>query len=347
MFKQFFNVSKTEQRLLVAFVLFESSLIAIFLFLFENLAIDEAIFAFILNATLHYFLSLPIFRLSKYYYQFLQRRALVFLLIIFSSLIYSLLLQGLFVLPFLLKSNTDALNQVSQEMHWQIFGHIVRYLLITGISFMMIYVEKFEQERVTAEKLRSEVKYAELEALKYQLNPHFLFNSLNSIHSLISISKEKSREMLLLLSSYLRYTLTLQGKSVVSINEEIEHIKRYFQIEKIRFGSRLNFKLVNNLSNHINIPVLLVQPIIENMIKHGLAKTEDEFEAFIHFSEENHFVKIYLENSCPKKQNDIHEGVGFKNIRKRLKIHFEEYSFDYKIEKNVFKCTIKYPMNQV
>ena len=186
-----------------------------------------------------------------------------------------------------------------------------------------------------------------LESLKYQLNPHFLFNSLNSIHSLIAASKDKSREMLLLLSSYLRYTLSMQNKSFVPISEEIEHIKRYFEIEKIRFEDRLNFKLTNHLNSDEEIPVLLLQPIIENMIKHGLSQTESDFIAKINFSNEGNQIIVDLENSLGNMEvTKINEGIGLKNVQKRLKMHFDHYTFNYKIDDDKFKCLIKYPMSQ-
>ena len=160
MLRKFFHITQTERKLLASFVLFESFIISVLLYFYEGLEIKEAIFAFILNGTLHYFLSLPIFRLSEYYYRFVHKQLLIIALIAVSSLVYSLIMQALFYLPFLMQNNQAAMNEVRQQMHWQIFGHIVRYLLITGLSFMMIYLDKFKREKEIAEKLKDDVKHA-------------------------------------------------------------------------------------------------------------------------------------------------------------------------------------------
>ncbi|WP_022819791.1 histidine kinase [Fusobacterium russii] len=210
-----------------------------------------------------------------------------------------------------------------------------RYLII-GLSNLI----STQMEISKIEKLLSLVKYSELKALQSQINPHFLFNALNTLASYIRTKPEKARDFIIDLSNYLRYNLN-NGLSNVELIKELQQINSYLRIEKARFGEKLNiiYEIDDDIYN-IKIPSLIIQPLVENSVKHGLLKKR-----------EGGFIKIVIKK-CGKNLNitiedngvgieksiidsldkEINENIGLKNVHQRLKLLYGE---GLKIEKLV------------
>ncbi|HEX7879628.1 MAG TPA: histidine kinase, partial [Candidatus Eisenbacteria bacterium] len=183
-----------------------------------------------------------------------------------------------------------------------------------------ISIKAVEAERRALESQVS-AREAELKALRSQLNPHFLFNSLNSIMSLVGRSPEEARRMCQGLGDFLRRTLNLGSRERVSLAEELDLVRHYLEIEAVRFGARLTYELdVPADLNAIQVPPLLLQPLIENAVKHGVASRLDGGR--IHLTARRESDRLYLSVTNPTDEEAAPvdgEGMGLDNVRRRLK----------------------------
>jgi sensor histidine kinase YesM len=179
-----------------------------------------------------------------------------------------------------------------------------------------------EERKTAAEKLARE---AELTGLRQQLQPHFLFNSLNSISALAGSKPEEARKMIQQLSDFLRGTLKKDDKQMLSLQEELKHLQLYLDIEKVRFGHRLNTKInADEQSLALLIPPLLLQPLVENAIKFGLYDTIGDVTIQINASVENKNLLVTITNPFDAETAQPNKGTGFglKSVQRRLHLLF-------------------------
>ncbi len=188
---------------------------------------------------------------------------------------------------------------------------------MTLITWLWSYMKEKQDEelrRATAESLSKE---AELARLRQQLQPHFLFNSLNSVNALIAINPEEARKMIQHLSDFMRLTLKSDDK-LVMFSEELKHLELYLGIEKVRFGHRLDVKInVDKPAENFLVPPLLLQPVAENAIKYGLYNTTGEVEIKIKASDKNGILEIITENPFDI-QTPKGTGFGLNAVQRRL-----------------------------
>ena len=202
-----------------------------------------------------------------------------------------------------------------------------RYLMI-GLSHLI----STQMEISKVENLISLLKYSELKALQSQINPHFLFNVLNTMTSLIRTNPEKAREVTIDLSNYLRYNLDNNLKSVELI-KELNQIDTYIKIEKARFGEKLNivYDVEESLYN-FQIPSLIIQPLVENSIKHGILKKRDKGFVKIIVKRIDKDIEVAIEDDgvgieqavIDNLDKKIEENIGLKNVHQRLKLLYGE-----------------------
>ncbi len=172
---------------------------------------------------------------------------------------------------------------------------------------------------------------AELHALQAQINPHFLFNAINTIVSLTRTDQEKARELLIYLSDYFRHNMNNE-KDLITLEKELDHVKAYYKIEKARFGDKLISNFSNTIQKTIYVPPLIIQPIIENSIKHGILKKVGggTIDLSINSSNGEVFIEI-VDNGVGMTEDKLKEvttfgsnTVGINNVQKRLKTIFHE-----------------------
>lgn len=163
------------------------------------------------------------------------------------------------------------------------------------------------------------LKEAELFKLRQQLQPHFLYNSLNSINALIMISPSKAQEMIGKLSDFLRSSVQRESETVLSVNEEIQYIQSYLAIESVRFGDRLVVTFEKNFDENAVLPPFLVQPILENAIKFGLYGKTGAVAISISIVSDNNLLVITVCNPyAADQQPPKGTGFGLEGIRRRL-----------------------------
>ncbi len=204
-----------------------------------------------------------------------------------------------------------------------------------------------EMRKIDAEKLARE---AELFKLRQQLQPHFLFNSLNSINALIGLRPQEARKMVQQLSDFLRGTLKKEETQWVKLAEELQYLELYLDIEKVRFGNRLS-TVINTTDVNVQetmLPALLLQPIVENAIKFGLYDTIGETEISIIATLEEGQLVITVSNPFDPETSAPHKGTGFglKSVRRRLYLLFARTDLLSTTGNNeIFTTVVKIPQS--
>ena len=226
----------------------------------------------------------------------------------------------------------------------------IGFLLLGCITMISIlWYNQQEQKENEARKADAErlAKEAELFKLRQQLQPHFLFNSLNSINALIGSRPEEARKMVQQLSDFLRGTIKKEETQWVTLQEELQYLQLYLDIEKVRFGNRLATLLeCDEAARQLKLPALLLQPIVENAIKFGLYDTTGETVIRINATIEDSYLIIKVENPFDAETSSPSMGTGFglKSVQRRLYLLFARTDLLVTEAKdNHFTTTVKIP----
>ena len=220
------------------------------------------------------------------------------------------------------------------------------YVFYVLLFMSIIYYQNFKDKVKRESELKSLIKEAELHALKSQINPHFLFNSLNSISSLTMSDPGKAQEMVINLSSLMRYSLKHNQNEKVTFGTELQNNKLYLAIEKVRFGSKLLPVFnVDEGCYEASLPNMILQPIYENAIKYGVYEATEPVEIITTGSCNGRYLEISVENTYdPDVINKKGEGIGLRNIRERLQIIYGGSAIIKVTDnKNSFRITLMIP----
>lgn len=216
--------------------------------------------------------------------------------------------------------------------------------LISELWYNLQEQKAQEQRKATAEKM---AKDAELYNLRQQLQPHFLFNSLNSISALVVTQPAKARQMIQQLADFLRGTLRKDDSQWTSLEDELQHLQLYLDIEKVRFGHRLNTSIINDANGRpAKLPPLLLQPIVENAIKFGLYDTTEAITIQIKAEMDTAYLIITVQNPFDPETSSPKQGTGFglHSIQRRLFLLFARNDLlTTEAAENIFTTQIKIP----
>lgn len=219
-------------------------------------------------------------------------------------------------------------------------------LLLYTVSIALHYMQLAQAASRDAELLARD---AELRALKAQINPHFLFNSLNSITALTTVDPARAREMCIKLSDFLRNTLGLGERETISWREELALSRTYLDVEQVRFGSRLRVEIdVDEECSDCMVPPLVLQPLIENAVKHGIATMVEGGLIRV----EGHVIDGSMEVSVandfdPDSPSPRRHGLGLRNVRGRLATRFGDAArLTAHVENNQFRAEMVVPYNR-
>jgi two-component system, LytTR family, sensor histidine kinase AlgZ len=202
---------------------------------------------------------------------------------------------------------------------------VLLYLLSVALHYVLLSMESSKEAETREQEALTLARESELKALKAQINPHFLFNSLNSISALATVDGQRAREMCIKLSDFLRSTLKLGEKQNISLGEELALAKAYLEVEQVRFGARMRVEIdADRACDHCVVPSLLLQPVVENAVKHGIAGLVEggaiRLEA--HCGEGRLQLKICNEFD-PDAPAATSHGLGLRNVRERLRTLYE------------------------
>lgn len=217
---------------------------------------------------------------------------------------------------------------------------------LTWLWFSLREHQEADARNATIEKMARE---AELSRLRQQLQPHFLFNSLNSISALAGNKPEEARKMIHQLSDFFRGTLKKDDHLLISLSEELEHLTLYLEIEKVRFGHRLKTEIQSPAPTlAMKLPSLLLQPVVENAIKFGLYDTIGETVIRVVASAENNYLRIAVHNPFDPASAAASRGTGFglDSIRRRLYLLYARNDLVTTSQKeNIFTTTLSIPQS--
>jgi len=217
---------------------------------------------------------------------------------------------------------------------------IIMYWMILLVGQAIRIYKQYQSKQVELSQMEGQLATARLQALKMQLHPHFLFNTLNSISTLIHKNPNAADRMLSRLSDLLRLTLEDVRNDEVDLRQEIDFLERYLEMEQIRFGDRLSVKFdIDPEILDARIPNLILQPLVENAIQHGIAPNAKQGVIQVKGRRENGMMRISIhDNGKELSEFDlagIKEGVGLSNTRKRLRqIYRDSYQFDIRNGEN-------------
>jgi sensor histidine kinase YesM len=208
---------------------------------------------------------------------------------------------------------------------WTALYHGLKYYRLAELEHSALQDMVAARDRAAAQaaEARSTAREAELTMLRYQLNPHFLFNTLNAVQSLVASRRtDEATSMIAALSDFLRFSLYTDAQKLIPVAEEIEAIRQYLQIEQARFRDRLRVRIeVAPDAGHVPVPSMLLQPLVENAIKYAVAPSEGATDLDIHARCSQGFLEVDVSDSgCAEApRTSINgNGVGLKNIRQRL-----------------------------
>lgn len=238
--------------------------------------------------------------------------------VVFASL--WILSSGIIVKIFTNDSIYD--HYLSSLVTERIIGGLVYYALLVSVYYTYVYSQHNREKQLRESEWQHQIRKSQLSALKSQINPHFLFNTLNSIASLTLTNPEKAHGMVIALSDFMRYSLRKQQNDMVTLKVELTNIGLYLQIEKIRFGNKLlyRFDVEDECNNHL-IPNLILQPLFENAIKYGVYETSKPVEIILEARKLPNLMEIKLINDFDAESVPLKgEGVGLANISDRLRL---------------------------
>lgn len=223
---------------------------------------------------------------------------------------------------------------------------VLVYLVLVLVYYLATSAQKLQERTRQEERLKNLVREAELNMLKSQINPHFLFNSLNSISSLTMSSPDEARDMIIRLSDFLRYSLKHRENESVPLREEIGRMKDYLAIEKIRFGDKLRYEFnVSGACEDFPVPTMIFQPLFENAIRHSVYESTDPVMVSFDCRPEKDMMKTVVVNDydpgIPSKKGT---GVGLQNVKQRIDLVYNGQGvMHWKGDKGKFEVTILFP----
>ncbi|MBD0825061.1 sensor histidine kinase [Aestuariibaculum marinum] len=226
-----------------------------------------------------------------------------------------------FVIPFVF------LGMEIFTYHFSIFVFFPVVIVSLGRG-LLIYLNHFSENLVKQKdleltKLRELNANAQVKLLHSQINPHFLYNALNSIAGLATVDGEKTEHMALALSDLFKYTINRKGEKFSTIKDELEMVNNYLEVEQIRFGERLQFNIECDESiQDVEIPRFLIQPLIENAVKHGASKVQDKASIGLFIKQINHQIIIKVTDNGPEFPDGLVSGHGLQSVYDLLELSY-------------------------
>jgi LytS/YehU family sensor histidine kinase len=221
-------------------------------------------------------------------------------------------------------------------------------IVIAGINgWLFFYIKEHQQNELREKETEKLMREAELSGLRQQFQPHFIFNSLNSISALAGTNPSLARKMIEQLSDFLRGTVKKESNLLVSLKDEFNHLQLYLDIEKVRFGHRLIAEAkADEIALEMKLPSLLLQPVLENAIKFGLYDTVGEVVISLVAKAEKNYLVVEIKNPFDPSSASSKPGTGFglNSVQRRLSLLF--YRNDLlttQQDENTFTTAIKIP----
>jgi sensor histidine kinase YesM len=239
---------------------------------------------------------------------------------IFSTILW--LMIGYFIVVSFLPPANGFIDFFNNTIIWRFLTGMMFYFLLISFYYIIIYNRTLQEKISNEAELKNSITEAELKTLKFQINPHFIFNSLNSMSALTAIDAERARSMILKLADFLRYILANNEKVKTPLGEELKNIRLYLEIERIRFEDKFEYTedLENDTLNML-IPNMILQPLFENVIKHAVYESLSKVTLLLKSGIKDSFLIISIENNFePGFSKSKGTGIGLQNVKRRLEL---------------------------
>jgi LytS/YehU family sensor histidine kinase len=223
-----------------------------------------------------------------------------------------------------LQEQTNYLAYWDKTLAYRVGTGVFIYGLVILTYYLFVSLSNLSEKKAKEAKLESLVKETELKMLRSQINPHFLFNSLNSISSLTITDPEKARDMVVKLSEFMRYALSRKDEQPVTLQNELENLRLYLDIEKVRFGEKLIMEeTIEPDCLDFKIPVMLLQPLYENAVKHGVYESTESVRIRTQAKIIEGYIQISISNNYdPAPSLKRGTGTGLLNVTRRLELFY-------------------------
>ena len=202
----------------------------------------------------------------------------------------------------------------------------------------------FKQTRAIL-TLKNEKAKTELLHLKSQVNPHFFFNTLNNLYGLVGTDAKKAQDLILKLSDMMRYSIYEGEKDTVSLEEEVEYLKNYIELHKMRYRKEIDIKFINNISENHKVMPLLFIILLENAFKHGVENLRENAYVHINLKSENNQIFFDIENNFDPTIESEHKGIGLDNLNRRLELVYpKNHTLSFSKIEDVYKAQLNIKM---
>ena len=232
-----------------------------------------------------------------------------------------------FLIPMFVFSRVFGFDFVGKTLLFNLGLLAFLFVFISGLIYSFQFYRELKERETLEEKLKTLAAEAKLKSLKAQINPHFLFNALNSINALVTQNPKMARKIIGRLSELLRISLEGREKTLVPLHEELEFAHLYLEVERIRFGDRMDFQEeIDPKLLSVSFPAMVLQPLLENAVKHGIAQKRGGGHVRLVLKRRNDHLECLLSNSVAEnhaKQNLSRNGTGLQNIRQRLDLLYD------------------------
>ncbi|WP_436515336.1 sensor histidine kinase [Ekhidna sp. To15] len=244
-------------------------------------------------------------------------------------------------------SESEYIAFLANAKVWRVIVGILFYSISVLIFYLIKYYQDMQKRLNRELELQNLLKDSELRMLKSQINPHFIFNSLNSVSALTVSEPEGAREMVIKLSDFLRHSLGKDNTELNTLEQEINNAMLYLEIEKVRFGDKLLFeKNISKKCSQVKVPNLILQPLFENAIKYGVYDSVEPVTIKMKCGTAGEMLELQIINNFDSDSVAVRgEGIGLENVKKRLSLVYGRNDLlAIKRSKNEFAVTIKIPI---
>lgn len=278
-----------------------------------------------------------------------RKRYAEFIFYLIVSLYFISVANRIFIVnvaePFFTNEPKDSLISIFADIKYLLFHYTFPIISGAFIFISIMFFIRYKDEKENTAQLEREKTELELKSLKSQLNPHFLFNTLNNIYSLSIINSDKTSQSISQLSDILDYILYKGQKKWVAVTEELSIIDNYIALESLRYSDeRLTITRTTALTSSNFIPPLLYLTLVENAFKHGAGKSSDPTEIKIELETHAQHSIFRIQNTYRDVSDDGKKGIGLQNIKRQLEHYYQgHFSFHISSENNIFNVEIITP----
>lgn len=230
--------------------------------------------------------------------------------------------SGYYIMEFISGNDHLYMTQMNQTIIVRLIAGLLLYIILVVVFYLLINYQNLADRKIREESLQNLLHESELNSLRAQIKPHFLFNALNSISSLTITNPTKAQEMVINLSEFMRYSLSFTNEGFSTLSQELRHLRLYLDIEKVRFGNRLVVEeIIQDEAAEWPLPPMILQPLVENSVKHGIYDTPGISTVRLNVLVEGQRMIVSISNNFdPSASGKNGTGTGLSNVKKRLRM---------------------------